>query len=635
MGPPTGGWQAARQSHNPASNATPGTGTIVEWRALFHDQAQANAPPDHRHHGRRARYRKEVFMRASRYLIATLKETPADAVVISHQLMLRAGFIRKLASGLYTWLPMGLRTLRKVENIVRDEMDRSGAQEVMMPVVQPAELWQESKRWEQYGAELLRIKDRHDNAFCLGPTHEEVITDLIRNEIRSYKQLPANFYQVQTKFRDEIRPRFGLMRAREFLMKDAYSFHTSMESLQQTYDVMYETYSRIFTRLGLDFRAVIADTGSIGGSGSHEFQVLAQSGEDAIATSDTSNYAANIEKAEALAPAGARPAASATMQKVATPGKHTVEDVAAFLKVSASRIAKTLIVLGEAEEGKPAPLIALVLRGDHELNDIKAEHLRGIAQPLKFASEQQVLAATGARPGSIGPVGLTITTYVDRSAAHLADFICGANEDGHHLTGVNWERDCVLGSVVDIRNVVEGDPSPDGHGKLQIRRGIEVGHIFQLGTKYSAAMKATVLDENGKDLTMIMGCYGIGVSRVVAAAIEQNHDSAGIIWSDAIAPFAVAIVPLYGKNSDSVRDTSEKLYAELTAAGIDVLLDDRNERPGVKFADMELIGIPHRITIGERSLANGKVEYKHRRETEAKELGVDEIVAFLRSTVKV
>jgi len=573
-------------------------------------------------------------MRASSYLIATLKETPADAVVVSHQLMQRAGLIRKLASGLYTWLPMGLRTLRKVENIVREEMDRSGAQEVLMPVVQPAELWQESGRWQQYGPELLRIKDRHDNAFCLGPTHEEVITDLIRNEVRSYKQLPANFYQIQTKFRDEIRPRFGVMRAREFIMKDAYSFHASMESLQQTYDVMYETYSRIFTRLGLDFRAVIADTGSIGGSGSHEFQVLAQSGEDLIASSDTSSYAANIEKAEALAPAGARPAATATLQKIATPGKHTIEDVATFLKIPATQLAKTLIVLGDAEEGKPAPLVALVLRGDHQLNDIKAEHLRGLAQPLKLASEQQVLAATGAKPGSVGPVGLTITTYVDRSAAHLADFVCGANEDGFHLTGVNWDRDCAPGTIVDIRNVVEGDPSPDGHGKLQLHRGIEVGHIFQLGTKYSAAMKATVLDENGKDLTMIMGCYGIGVSRVVAAAIEQNYDANGIIWPDAIAPFAVAIVPLYGKNSDAVRDTSEKLYAELTAAGIDVLLDDRNERPGVKFADMELIGIPHRITIGDRSLANGKVEYKNRRESEAKEVGVDEIVAFLRSTLR-
>jgi prolyl-tRNA synthetase len=570
-------------------------------------------------------------MRASNYLIATVKETPADAAVISHQLMLRAGFIRKLASGLYTWLPMGLRTLRKVEHIVREEMNRAGAQEVLMPVVQPAELWQESGRWEQYGAELLRLKDRHANPFCLGPTHEEVITDLIRNELRSYKQLPANFYQIQTKFRDEIRPRFGLMRAREFIMKDAYSFHASQESLQQTYDTMYATYSRIFTRLGLDFRAVIADTGSIGGSGSHEFHVLAQSGEDAIAFSDSSDYAANVEMAEALAPAGARPAPAAALTRVATPGKHTVEDVAAFLSVPVTQIAKTLIVLGEAEEGQPAPLVALVLRGDHELNAIKAEKLPGVAAPLKFASEQQVQQATGARPGSIGPAGLGITTYVDRSAAHLADFVCGANEDGYHLTGVNWERDCAPGTVVDIRNVVEGDPSPDGQGKLQIRRGIEVGHIFQLGTKYSAAMKATVLDENGKDLTMIMGCYGIGVSRVVAAAIEQNHDDNGIIWPDAIAPFAVAIVPLYGKNSDTVRETSERLYAELQAAGIDVLLDDRNERPGVKFADMELIGIPHRITIGERSLANGKIEYKHRRDSAATELAVDDVVAFLRT----
>ena len=577
-------------------------------------------------------------MRASSYLIATLKETPADATVVSHQLMLRAGLIRKLSSGLYTWLPMGLRTLRKVESIVREEMDRAGAQEVMMPVVQPAELWQESGRWEQYGAELLRIKDRHANAFCLGPTHEEVITDLIRNEIRSYKQLPANFYQIQTKFRDEIRPRFGLMRAREFLMKDAYSFHTSMASLQQTYDVMYDTYTRIFTRLGLDFRAVIADTGSIGGSGSHEFHVLASSGEDAIAFSDTSSYAANVEMAEALAPAGERAAPAGDMQKVATPGKHSVDDVAAFLQVSPAQIAKTLIVLGTADEGKPAPLVALVLRGDHELNDIKAEKLRGIAQPLKFASDEQVRAATGARPGSIGPIGLNITTYVDRAAAHLANFVCGANEDGFHLINVNWGRDCAEGTVVDIRNVVEGDPSPDGHGRLQIRRGIEVGHIFQLGTKYSAAMKATVLDENGKDLTMIMGCYGIGVSRVVAAAIEQNYDDNGILWPDAIAPFSVAIVPLYGKNSDAVREASEKLYAELNAAGIDVLLDDRNERPGVKFADMELIGIPHRITIGDRSLANGKVEYKPRRPidgkpADAQELELGHVLGFLRQAL--
>jgi prolyl-tRNA synthetase len=566
-------------------------------------------------------------MRASQYLIATLKETPADAEVISHQLMLRAGMIRKLATGLYTWLPLGLRVLRKVENIVREEMDRSGAQEVMMPVVQPAELWEESGRWAQYGPELLRISDRHERPFCLGPTHEEVITDLIRNEIKSYKQLPANFYQVQTKFRDEIRPRFGVMRSREFIMKDAYSFHNSQESLQETYDVMHATYTQIFTRLGLDFRPVIADTGSIGGSASHEFHVLANSGEDDIAFSDTSNYAANVEMAEALAPAGARAAPGAELSKVATPDVHSIEEVCGFFKCGAEQTLKTLLVYGETEgEDDKAPLVALVLRGDHELNEIKAEKVAGVAAPLTFASEEDIKAALGCGTGSIGPVGLEIQVIVDRSAAHCADFICGANEDGYHLQGVNWERDLALGDVADIRNVREGDPSPDGQGSLMIRRGIEVGHIFQLGTKYSEAMNASVLNENGKEQIMTMGCYGIGVTRVVASAIEQNHDDKGIIWPDSIAPFQIAIVPLNMQKSDRVREQAEALYQAFSERGYDVLLDDRNERPGVKFADMELMGIPHRIVIGDRGLDQGMLEYKHRRAEDNEDIAVDAII---------
>jgi prolyl-tRNA synthetase len=564
-------------------------------------------------------------MRASQFLIATVKETPADAEVISHQLMLRAGMIRKLASGLYTWLPMGLRVLRKIEAIVREEMNRSGAQEVLMPVVQPAELWQESGRWEQYGAELCRLSDRHDRPFCLGPTHEEVITDLIRNEIRSYKQLPANFYQIQTKFRDEIRPRFGVMRAREFIMKDAYSFHNDQSSLQQTYDVMHATYSRIFTRIGLDFRAVIADTGSIGGSGSHEFHVLAAAGEDDIAFSDSSDYAANVEMAEAIAPAGSRPAARQSLQKIATPGAHSIDEVCAFLKVPAQQTAKTLIVAGSEEN----TLVALVLRGDHELNEIKAEKIAGVGKPLRFASDEQVRAAIGSNPGSLGPVGLTIPVIVDRSAAHLADFVCGANVDGFHLTGVNWERDLPLARVEDLRNVVTGDPSPDGHGTLQIRRGIEVGHIFQLGTKYSQAMNAKVLNEEGREQIMIMGCYGIGVSRVVASAIEQNHDAQGIIWPDAIAPFRIAIVPLNAQKSEKVRAEADRLYAQLSGLGYDVFLDDRNERPGVKFADMELVGIPHRFVIGDRALADGKIEYKGRCDSEAREISLTDVLPFV------
>ncbi len=565
-------------------------------------------------------------MRTSKFLIATQKETPADAEVVSHQLMLRAGLIRKLASGLYTWLPLGLRVLRRVENIVREEMDRSGAQEVSMPVVQPAELWQESGRWEQYGPELLRIKDRHERDFCLGPTHEEVITDLVRCEVKSYKQLPINLYQIQTKVRDEIRPRFGIMRSREFLMKDAYSFHVDQASLEDTYQLMHRTYTTIFTRLGLEFRPVIADTGSIGGSGSHEFHVLANSGEDAIAFSDGSDYAANVEMAEALAPTGDRPAPGQDRVEVATPGVGTIEELAAFLNVDPASTIKTLVVVGEEENS----LVALVLRGDHQLNAIKAEKLPGVASPLQMADAEVVKAACGAGFGSLGPVGLPIPVIVDRSAAHLADFTCGANREGFHFTGVNWDRDCQLSRIEDLRNVVEGDPSPDGNGKLQIKRGIEVGHIFQLGTKYSEAMSTQVLDENGKNVTVTMGCYGIGVTRVVASAIEQNHDEAGIIWPAAMAPFDLAIIPLNMQKSEAVASCAEELYAALLAAGVDVLMDDRNERPGVKFADMELIGIPHRIVIGDRALADGKLEYKGRRDDDSQLVPRDDILEFLQ-----
>ena len=573
-------------------------------------------------------------MRASRFLIATQKETPADAEVISHQLMIRAGMIRKLAAGLYTWLPMGLRVLRKVEAVVRDEMNKAGAQEVSMPVVQPSELWHESGRWEQYGPELLRIYDRHQRDFCLGPTHEEVITDLVRNQIRSYRQLPANFYQIQTKFRDEIRPRFGIMRAREFLMKDAYSFHTSQESLQATYDDIHAAYTAIFTRLGLDFRPVLADTGSIGGSSSHEFHVLASSGEDDIAFSSESNYAANVEMAEALAPAGERPAARAERTEVATPGQHSIDEVAQFLKIDSSQVIKTLLVLGESDS-EESSLVALVLRGDHELNAIKAEKLPGVASPLTFASEEQVKQAIHCSVGSIGPVGLEIPVIVDRSAAHLADFVCGANKEGFHLTGVNWERDCTLTRVEDIRNVVPGDPSPDGKGVLDIKRGIEVGHIFQLGTKYSEAMNARVLNEGGKEQTVIMGCYGIGVSRVVAAAIEQNHDENGIIWPDALTPFQIALVPINMHKSEQVRETCEKLYTELQQAGYDVLyMDEEKARLGGMLADVELMGIPHRLVIGDRGLENGTVEYRNRRETENQDIPFNSIAEFLQKVVR-
>ncbi|MEJ2359826.1 MAG: proline--tRNA ligase [Gammaproteobacteria bacterium] len=568
-------------------------------------------------------------MRTSQLLIATVKETPADAEIISHQLMLRAGLIRKLAAGLYTWLPLGLRTLRKVEAIVREEMNRAGAQEVLMPAVQPAELWQESGRWDKYGPELLRLRDRHQRDFCFGPTHEEVITDLIRNELRSYKQLPSNFYQIQTKFRDEIRPRFGIMRAREFLMKDAYSFHLDEESLQLTYKVMHETYCRIFERIGLEFRPVQADTGSIGGNQSHEFHVLADSGEDAIAFSTDSNYAANVELARALPPTGPSSAVQQSLQTVETPGQHSIEDVSRFLNVSPQQCIKTLLVNGEEDS-----VIGLVLRGDHELNSIKAEKLEGVAVPLSFASEDAVKRVAGCAPGSLGPIGLDIPLYVDHSAGALVNFICGANADGKHLTGVNWGRDCPQPRCVDIRNVVEGDPSPDGKGTLQIKRGIEVGHIFQLGRKYSEAMNATVLDAQGKAAVMTMGCYGIGVSRVVAAAIEQNHDDRGIIWPDAIAPFQIAILPMNLQRSQAVREAAEVLYQELNEMGFDVLFDDRNERPGVMFADMELIGIPHRIVIGDRSLENGMVEYKGRRDADSRKIPRPELLAFLKTTVK-
>lgn len=578
-------------------------------------------------------------MRSTQSLISTLKETPSDAEVISHQLLLRAGMIRKVASGLYNWLPMGLRVLRNVEKIVREEMNAAGSQEVLMPVVQPAELWQESGRWEQYGAELCRIRDRHQREFCLGPTHEEVITDLVRNEINSYKQLPLNLYQIQTKFRDEIRPRFGLMRGREFTMKDAYSFHLNQESLQTTYDRMHQAYSRVFDRIGLDFRPVVADTGSIGGSASHEFHVLAESGEDDIAFSDSSDYAANVEMAEAIAPKTARPAASDDMTEVATPGVHSIDEVSSALSIDASQCLKTLLVEGEldseADDNTPVPVIALVVRGDHELNDVKAEKLAGVKSPLTFASEEAVIAAAGCKPGSIGPVGLNIRIIADHSALNAANFACGANKDGYHLTGVNWERDLALAEAADIRNAVAGDPSPCGQGTLQIKRGIEVGHIFQLGTKYSEALGAKVLNENGKEQVVTMGCYGIGVSRVVAAAIEQNHDDNGIIWPASIAPIQVAIVPInYGK-SDAVREKCDAIYEALSAQGIDCLLfDEPKARLGGILADVELIGIPHRIVVGDRGLDKGEIEYRQRRASDNEAIAADTVIETLIERVK-
>ena len=566
-------------------------------------------------------------MRASRFLFATLRETPGEAEVISHQLMLRAGMIRKLASGLYSWLPLGVRVLNKVEAIVREEMDKS-ALEVFMPVTQPIELWEESGRAQAYGPELLRFRDRHDRPFVLGPTHEEVITDLARQELRSYKQLPINMYQIQTKFRDEIRPRFGVMRSREFIMKDAYSFHANQASLEETYQVMYDTYHAIFGRLGLNFRAVQADTGSIGGNGSHEFHVLAESGEDDIAFSTESDFAANVEMAEAVL-TGNRPAPAQDVQIVDTPNSKTIEEVSSLLGVAASQTVKTLLVRGVADENGKYSLVALVLRGDHELNDIKAEKLAQVAAPLTFASEDEV-KALGLELGSIGPQGLSIAVIVDRAASVLADFVAGANTAGKHATGLNWERDAQITAVADIRNVVNGDPSPDGKGVINIKRGIEVGHIFQLGQKYSEALNCKVLGEDGKPFVVTMGCYGIGVTRVVAAAIEQNYDDKGILWPQAIAPFEVAIVPMNQAKSPRAVEAAEALYSELKAAGFDVLLDDRNERPGVKFSDLELIGVPHRIVVSERGLDAGTFEYKGRADAGAQELSKEDLLAKLK-----
>ncbi len=570
-------------------------------------------------------------MRTSQFLLATQKETPSDAVVVSHQLLLRAGMIRKLASGLYTWLPMGLRVLRKVEAIVREEMDAAGALEILMPGIQPAELWQESGRWEQYGPELMRLVDRHSRDFCLGPTHEEVITDLARNELNSYKQLPINMYQIQTKFRDEIRPRFGLMRGREFVMKDAYSFHADHASLQETYDRMHQAYSNVFTRLGLKFRPVEADNGSIGGAGSHEFHVLADSGEDDIVFSDGSDYAANIEKAEAVPREKTRGAATEELRLVDTPDTKTIAKLVEGFNLPIEKTVKTLIVHA-TEEGK---LIALIIRGDHELNEIKATKLEQVASPLVMASEAELRDAIGAGAGSLGPLNLPLPCIIDRSVELMSDFAVGANIDDKHYFGVNWERDLPVPTVADLRNVVAGDPSPDGKGTLEIKRGIEVGHIFQLGTKYSEAMKCQVLGENGKPVNLSMGCYGIGVSRVVAAAIEQNNDENGIIWNDTLAPFHIALVPLRYE-TDAVREATDKLYAELTAAGFEVLLDDRDKKtsPGIKFADMELIGIPHRIVVSDRGLAEGNLEYKSRTESQPQAIAVADVLSFIQGRVK-
>ena len=572
-------------------------------------------------------------MKVSQFPISTLREVPADAEIISHQLMLKAGMIRRLASGLYTWAPFGLRVLQKVEAVIREEMNRAGGVELLMPTVQPAELWQESGRWEQYGPELLRFKDRKGAEFCFGPTHEEIITEYVRKELKSYKELPVNFYQIQTKFRDEVRPRFGVMRSREFIMKDAYSFHLSQDCLQNTYDVMFDAYNRIFTRLGLKFRPVLADTGSIGGSASHEFHVLADSGEDAIAFSSDSDYAANVELAEALPPAGERPAPSQQMQTVDTPDQHSIDEVAAFLKTDTDQIIKTLIVLGE-KEGKENGVVALLMRGNDPLNEIKAEKLAGVYAPLTYASDEQLIESIGCNAGSIGPVGLSekgIKIYADHATKNMADFICGANQNGKHLTGVNWQRDLPEADFVDVRNVVEGDPSPDGKGTLSILRGIEVGHIFQLGKKYSEAMDAKVLNENGKAEVMTMGCYGIGVTRVVAASIEQNHDENGIIWPEALAPFQISIVPINYQKSDEVRKATDTLYDQLIKAGFEVLLDDRKMRAGAMFADHELIGIPHRIVISDRGLKENQFEFKSRTDDQATSVPESEIIQFLHN----
>jgi prolyl-tRNA synthetase len=568
-------------------------------------------------------------MRLSEYPLNTLKEVPAGAEIVSHQLMLRAGLVRQLASGLYTWLPLGVRVLRKVESIVREEMDRAGAQEVLMPMVQPAELWRESERWDAFGPELLRLKDRHQREFCLGPTHEEVITDLARRELKSYKQLPVNWYQIQSKFRDEIRPRFGVMRAREFIMKDAYSFHLDAACLGRTYQRMYEAYARVCSRLGLAFRAVEADTGSIGGSLSHEFHVLADSGEDAIAFAEGGEYAANVEMAPALAPAVPRPAPGRPAERVATPGVRSIAELTDFLGVSPAQCLKTLVVLGEDGGG-----VALVIRGDHELNAVKAAKLPGVAAPLRMAGAEAVRATTGCEPGFLGPVGLGMKIYADHSALAVADFVCGTNQADAHLVGVNWGRDLPEPEAADLRNVQSGDPSPDGKGRLSVARGIEVGHIFQLGRKYSEAMGAVVLDAHGQERSMVMGCYGIGVTRLVAAAIEQNFDARGIVWPEPIAPFQVALVPMNLHKSEAVRVATEPLYESLLAAGIEVLLDDRDVRPGVKFADLELLGIPHRVVIGERGLADGALEYRSRRAEAAVALPLDGAPGALAARVR-
>ena len=567
-------------------------------------------------------------MRVTQFLLSTLKETPADAEVVSHRLMLRAGMIRQLARGVYTWMPLGLRVLRKVEAIVRAEMNASGGIELLMPAVQPAELWQESGRWGAYGPELLRLKDRHQRDFCFGPTHEEVVSDVVRQEVKSYRQLPLNLYQIQTKFRDEIRPRFGVMRAREFVMKDAYSFHADKASLDQTYRAMYDCYTRIFTRLGLKFRAVAADTGAIGGTGSHEFHVLADSGEDAIAYCPGSDFAANVELAEAVAPATPRRAGSEALSKVATPGVKTIADLCSFLKVPIERTVKSVVVDGT--DGKP---VLLLLRGDHELNLVKTGKLDQVKSPVAFSSAEAIRAHFGADPGSLGPVGYAGPVIADRSVAAMSDFVTGANANDHHYTGANAGRDFPEPVTADIRNVVAGDPSPDGHGTLDILRGIEVGHIFQLRTKYSEPMNLNFLDEGGKPRIMEMGCYGIGVSRIVAAAIEQNHDERGIAFPRAMAPFDLALVPIGMRKSAQVREVVEQLYRELTAGGIDVLLDDRDERPGVMFADMELIGIPHRIVVGERGLKNGQIEYQGRRDAQPRPLSIQECVTSVKSMV--
>jgi prolyl-tRNA synthetase len=565
-------------------------------------------------------------MRLSAYPIQNLKEVPADAEIVSHRLMLRAGLVRRLAGGLYTWLPMGLRVLRKVERVIREEMNRAGALEISMPVAQPAELWVESGRWDQFGPELLRFKDRHDRDMVLGPTHEEVVTDLARRELKSYRQLPVNFYQIQTKFRDEIRPRFGVMRAREFVMKDAYSFHADPASLAEGYRKMYEAYSAIFTRLGLRFRAVHADTGAIGGSASQEFHVLADSGEDAIVFSDGDDYAANLELAEALPPRTARPAAQEEMREVATPGARTIADVAKLLSLPPSRLLKTLVV-----EGADGGLVALLLRGDHELNVLKASKQPAVAKPLRMADAARIAQVFGSEPGFLGPMGLRIPVVADHAVAAAADFVCGANKADAHLAGVNWGRDLPEPAVTDLRNVVDGDPSPGGPGRLAIARGIEVGHIFQLGQKYSEAMRATVQDEQGRDILMHMGCYGIGVTRIVAAAIEQNHDERGIVWPAPLAPFDVVLVGLNWEKSAAVRETAERLYGELGAAGVEALLDDRDARPGVKFADAELFGIPHRVVVSERGLAAGRLEYRQRSAEASEEFAADQAVAFVRT----